>query len=243
MTTVRDLLSDIKATLGLGIDDAEWSDGSIVYNIGMAVDLLKHQELARQMRANDQERNMTHVSTFTVPLLTDPAYERRYFAMPGPVYNLPNNGGIEYIAYFRLGLPPNCPPQVARVQYSPTSWRELPMLYADPIQAPSPERPRYIRTPTVTWLFGQDTQIATIEVGLYLSFSPITTIDIDADLDISPDMLFNVRRMVLQQGNWLMLQPHERLLNDGRANNVGQPPRPTPPIMSVNDPATTTPSL
>lgn len=239
LNTIRDLLEDVKATLGLGIDDAEWDDGSIIYNIGVAYDKIKGQDLKRGSRSGESASDMTDVSTFLVPLLTDTTYNRRYFQMPGPAFDVPVNGGIEYLAYYRPDIPPNCPPEVARVQYQATTWRELALLYADPLQKPSPERPRFIRAPNQTWVFGQSPQVTQVELGLYLSFSPLDSIDLDAQLNLPVHRVFDLRRMVLAQGNWLMLQPQERLLNDGRANNIGEPVRPSPPQISVKDPILT----
>jgi len=235
MPTIADFMADIKETLGLNIDDAEWSDGALAYNIGLAIDHVKVQDLNRSSRRGDEVANMSEVSRFVVPLSTDDTYGMRYFDMPGPVYDLPHNGGIDHIAYYRLGLPANCPPQVARVQYSPTTWKLLPLIQHDPLQRPSEERPRYIRERNKTWVIGQSPQITSVQMGLYLSFPPLSNIDINEEINLAPQLLFNVRRMVLQSGNWLMLQPQERLLNDGRANNVGTETRPTPPIMSIND--------
>ena len=235
--TIRDLMSDIKATLGLGIDDAEWSDGPLLYNIGLAIDKLQQQHIARQMSRGQYNTLTNEVSTFTVPVQTDTTYNRRYFTLPGPIYDLPFNGGIDYIAYFRNDIDINCTPQVALVQYEPMSWREFALLKEDPLQAPSPQYPRYIRSSdNNVYLFGQDPMITSVEVGLYLSFPELPTVNIDDKIPLPPALVFDLRRILLQMGNWLMLQPHERLLNDGRANNVGERVQPAPPLMSINNP-------
>lgn len=236
MNTIRDLLEDVKATLGLNIDDAEWAEGAILYNIGLAYDKIKGQDLRRHLSTGARPGEMSDVSTFKVPVLTDPVYERQYFEMPGPLFDLPDNGGIAYMAYYRIGLPPNCPPEVARTRFYPTTWDELSLLYGDPLQAPNEDRPRYIRAPERTWLFGLSQLIEEVEVGLYLGFPDLDSINPNTELNLPAHRVFDLRRMVLAQGNWLMLQPQERLLNDGRANDVGQRPQPTPPAMSVNDP-------
>lgn len=237
MPTIADFMADIKATLGLGIDDAEWSDGALAYNVGLCIDKLKQQDLSRQGRSGDEVRNQSELSTFLVPVLDDTAMARRYFELPGVVYDLPHDGGIGFIAYVRTDIPQNCPPQVARVQYSPTTWQELRLLYGDKIQQPSQARPRYIRTRGRVYVFGQDPDISQLEVGLFLTFPPLTDIDIDQEIPLPAHLLEPLRRMVLQAGNWLMLQPQERYLNDGRANNVGATVPQAPRLISVNDPS------
>jgi len=236
MPTIRDFMSDIKATLGLGIDDAEWSDGALAYNVGLNIDLLKKQYLDRRMSRGDDRSVSQEISTFLLPIADETETGRRYFTMPAPVFELAHGGGIAFISYVRTDLPVNCAPQVARVQYSPTTWQELMLIEADPIQRPSKPRPRYIRgSRQRTYLFGQDADIQTLEVGLYLTFPPLTEVDIDQDIPLPAHLIEPLRRMTLQQGNWLMLQPQERLLNDGRANNVGERVPQAPRLISVND--------
>jgi hypothetical protein len=169
MPTIRDFMSDIKATLGLGIDDAEWSDGALAYNVGLNIDLLKKQYLDRRMSRGDDRSVSQEISTFLLPIADETETGRRYFTMPAPVFELAHGGGIAFISYVRTDLPVNCAPQVARVQYSPTTWQELMLIEVDPIQRPSKPRPRYIRgSRQRTYLFGQDADIQTLEVGLYL---------------------------------------------------------------------------
>jgi hypothetical protein len=228
--------------LGEGIDDAVWSDLAIEYNIRLAANKLKKQTLQKMYAKNDMKGAVDFVTSAPYTLAFDATLEYRYATKPTDVFDLPQGSGINYISYYRPGLPQNCPPQVAKVQFYSTTWRELPMLYADPVQAPGERRPRYIVENDRVFIFGVNPLVTQVQMGLYLALDP-NGIDDTEDLKMSPEALFDLRRMMLTVANWTLLSPTERLQNDGRDRAVGEL-RPTPPpqILSVNDPVLTTPN-
>lgn len=234
--TIGELVDDVQVALGEVHDDALLPEGLIMYYVGLATNKLAAQIATKQIRRNDFKGLMGFVSTMVVPTQLDTTLTRRYIDTP-PVLDLPNGRGIDFIAYYRNDLLENCPPQVARVQFNATSWRELPLLYSDPITKPSAQRPYFIDGPERISLFGMQPQVTSVEVGLITTFAAD---DPEADIPLPPDALFDLRRMVLMAANWSLLAPNERRLNDGADFPVGmQKPQPPPP-MSVNDPLVTT---
>lgn len=239
---IGDFIDEIKLALGETIDDAMLDDGAIAYHTGLGINKLRKRFANRMVRGNDARGLMDFVSTFApITLETDATLGYRYFTMPGEIYDLPNGRGIDYISYYKNDLPWNCPPQVARAQFDATTWREFRMLYADPIEAPSPERPRYIQDPSRCYVFGVQPQVLTVQVGLVLAFDPLSIVDLDETIPLPPEAMYDLRRLVLGAGNWILLQPNERLSNDGRDFPVGQQKPQTQVPISVNDPIIVTP--
>jgi hypothetical protein len=239
--TVGDFRDEIKLALGENIDDAIWSDLAIEYNIRLAANKLKKQALTKMYRANDMKSAVDMVSTVVLTLALDPNTDYRYVTPPTESFDLPQGQGINYASYYRLGLPPNCPPQVARAQFSITTWRELMLIYSDPLQRPSPQRPRFIPGDKRVYVFGVDPQITQIQMGLYLALDT-DSIDPTDVIALPPETMFDLRRIVLMTGNWILLTPNERLQNDGRDVAINAPKQAAPQIVSVNDPILTTPS-
>jgi len=241
--TVKQFIAEIQVALGENVDDAILNEPWLLTLTGYAVNLVLEQEITRTLRRGDQIQAVRNVMRFeNVPVIDDAVNNRRYVELPDKVYDLPGGRGIDFVAYYRANQQPGCSPLVARVQFDATTWRELALLYAskDPIRMPSPERPRYIPSDgNRLYLFGMDMMQKRVELGLIIAFDPMNGVDLNGELPISPESIFNVRRLVLSMANWILMQPQERLLNDGRDTDLGAPKPQAPPIMSVNDPILT----
>ena len=238
--TIGDFRDELKLALGETIDDAIWSDLAIEYNIRLAANKLKKQTLSKDHAKNDQRGIIDMVSTVVLDLQFDATLEYRFVDLPGETFNLPNGLGINYASYYLLGMPANCPPRVAKAQFWITTWRELPLLYADPLQAPSAERPRFIPTDDQVYFFGINPLVTKVQMGLILAMDPNSTDETD-EIRLPASMMFDLRRIMLQTANWTLMQPGERYANDGLDMKPGQPKPPPPPAISVNDPVLTTP--
>lgn len=238
--TIADFRDELKLALGETIDDAIWSDLAIEYNTRLAVNKLMKQVLSKKHAANDMRSIVDMVSTVVLDLQFDATLEYRYIDLPGETFNLPNGLGINYASYYRLGLPANCPPQVAKAQFWITTWRELPLLSDDPLQAPSAQRPRFIPTEDQVYFFGINPLITQVQMGLVMAMDPVGLDDTE-EIRLPAESMFDLRRMMLQTGNWVLMQPAERYTNEGTDFLPGQPKPPPPPAISVNDPVLTTP--
>lgn len=238
MPTVQFYINEIRSALGAVVDDTILSDYEIAQMIGYALDKMRDQTQTKAIARGDAS-SVVGMTTLTVgDVAFDPTYEYYYTTMPGPVYSLPGGSGIDFMAYYRIGLPPNCPPQVARARFYPTTWNELMLLQSDPMMRPSPENPRYIDEDQRIWLFGISPQITKVQMGLRLAFNSLGIKPGDP-LTLQPEALFDLRRLVLSMGNWVLLQPNERLLNDGRFKNLGEQTPPPRDPASINDPLIT----
>ena len=77
--------------------------------------------------------------------------------------------------------------------------------------------------------------IKSVEVGLYLTVGDLENLDPDAEANIPADMVYLVKRHLLDLERWVLLTPQQRLTNDGRDFKEGQQPFQPPPAVSVND--------
>lgn len=238
--TIADFRDELKVALGEVIDDAIWSDLAIEYNIRLAANKLKKQTISKMYAQNDMRGLMDMVTTVILDLSTDTTLKYRETDLPSEVFDLPNGGGINYAAYYRPDLPANCPPQVAKAQFWPTTWRELPLIQEDPLQRPCETRPRYIPEQGRVFFFGMNPLVKKVQMGLVLALDADSE-NPDDVIQLPAERMFDLRRIMLQTGNWVLLQPGERFTNEGADFKPGQPKPPPPPAVSVNDPVLTTP--
>jgi hypothetical protein len=245
MPTYNDLSADILSTAGYTHDDAKRSKNSILFNIGIAIDRLKRERLEKGLR-NTGSRGLTQMlTTFLIPVNYESTLNGRgYFDLPGQVYDIQQNGGIDYIVYNRAS---GCKDNLVGKHFSLTSPSAVDGLYHSVMQRPRPELPYYYRgryndgTTLYTdrvWLMGIASALQSVEVGLYLTVGDILIKDPDEEIDLPPDMVLLVKNMVLSLERWAMAVPEESLKNDGRDRPVGWSARSLPPTtVSVNAPS------
>ena len=65
-------------------------------------------------------------------------------------------------------------------------------------------------------------------------------VDPDDPADIPADMVYLIKRHMLDMERWILLTPQQRLQNDGRDFKPGEQPLQPPQMVSVNDPTLTT---
>jgi hypothetical protein len=244
--TYADITDDLIATLGQGIDDAVLDPAWVMHNVIICADRLKKQRLEKELRSGQGSRGSTdQLTKFLVPVSQETYLnDRNYFSLPSEIYDIKLNGGIEYIVYHRDG---GCKDNLVGRHFTLSTPSEIDTLNGSFMQRPSETYPYYFRsrlndgTSVYTdrvWLIGVTPQIESVEVGLYLTLGNIEDNDPDEEVDLPADMIYLLKRMVMDVSRWKLLTPQEQLKNDGR--HYDQQPFQPPQGTSINDPVNNT---
>ena len=242
--TYGDFIDDILATLGHTHDDAIRHRAAVAYNMALVIDRIKRRRIEKELRSGMGGRGVSdQATTYIVPIQSETYLNgRNYFTLPGNVYDIRVNGGLEYVTYANNS---NCDRALVGKRFTLAAPSEMDMLQGHGIQRPDPANPYYYRARLKTsselyddrvWVAGPGATVGYLEVGLYLTVGDLETIDPDAEMDLPADMLYLVKRAMLDLERWLLLVPQQRLSNDGRDFKVGQQPLQPPQGISVNDP-------
>jgi hypothetical protein len=248
--TYNELAQDIETTLSMDHDDALRSRPAILYNVLLAVNKLKDQQLTKQVKAGDARAASSMTSTFIVPVVhrdvpdnSTSDWDACYFDLPTSVYSLPNDRGVVFVRYLQNDIDHGCPPAVARVPFSSSTLASVSALYGSKWQAPNPSRPYYARgreqdgnsIKDRVYVFGVRKTVKHLLVGLYAA-PDFTTFNPDDPVDLPDELFFTLKKMVLDMEAWLLQIPQERLKNDGRDFEPNQQIR-VSRLQSVNDPS------
>ena len=238
MATRRQFALDIMNQLGYDHDDAARSLVAVMYNVNVCADKLLADSTKRDLSLGDQLSSQEDMSIWTVDLLTDVNRGMRYFDLPGSVYSLPNGRGIQAIRYYRLGLPDNCPPQIARVEYRQVSLSWLTSIWNARWQYVDASQPVFARARAGSadrvYVLGQDEAITQLEAQLYLAMPALVDLDPDEEMPFPANRMHTLKRMVIELERWALMVPQQRLKNDGRDFEPGQVVR-TEPLVGRND--------
>lgn len=244
MITYDALADDILSTLGFNHDDATRSREAVLFNIQMSINRLRRLRLEKELATSGDIGSTDSVTTYIVPLFREQFLnDRTYFVSPSSLLDIKQNGGVAYIAYHRES---GCQDNLFGLKFEQTSQSEVDILAGNPWTKPREAAPYYFRgrvnvggtlhTDRV-WLVGVSPLIQSVEVGLYMAVDisdPLA--DPEQPIDLPDDMIYLVKRMVLDLERFALLVPQERLSNDGRDFKVGQQPLQPPQNVSVNDP-------
>lgn len=231
MMTLRDISNDVLVSLRQINDDKRIQPAHVVYWILVLGNKLKSQHIAKRSSG-------LFLTTFSnVPVKSVAASTqneiagRKFFVLPRNIYDYHMDKGIEYISYVSPGGV-GCPPRYTRHTFTRTTVKESEWLYMSKETQPSPKQPFFHVSGDHVYLLGiEKVPVKELEMGLYITFDPITTIDIDAAFDFPEELISQLKREVLDLGRFLLMVPQERL-NDG--NNTITPNQvPTQKLVSV----------
>lgn len=247
--TWGDIVEDVLITCGYNHDDALRNVPNGMFSLGMILDRLKKQRIEKDLMSGFGSKGSTYSVTIfnNVPVTLEPGLNNRaYFNLPSDVYDIQMNGGIEYITYNRTS---GCQDNLVGRHFTLTSPAEVDNLAGSAMQAPSEYTPYYFRaryrngTTTFAdrvWLIGISPLVKTVEIGIYMTLGPIEQLNPDDPADIPADMVYLIKRHMLDMERWILLTPQQRLQNDGRDFKPGEQPLQPPQMVSVNDPTLTT---
>jgi len=232
-TTLRTIIDDIETDLKQIIDDQSITKAQIAYwciAVGNNI-------LSKHIPKHDTG---AFLSTFIVPVTyfqsnnnPNQAKNRKYFELPGSIFDFDKDGGIDFVAYYNQDEKLGDLPEFTRVQFSRTKISEMENLVSD-FEKPTPENPYFYRVHRYVYLLGVEcVPIKEVEVGLFMTIDPVQKIDIDAPFDFPEELIEVLKRRVLDLGRFSLLLPQERA-NDG-ANVVPSSQVPTNKLVSVAD--------
>lgn len=232
--TLRHICYDLQTDLKQNTDDRELPIAKIAFYVLMVANRLKAQHI-------DKIDSGAFIHTFAdVPVLRsavnngDIIKGRPYIELPKSIYDLDKDGGVKYIGY-NVDNGNECHgPRYARIGFTRTeAGRKLERLYYSKYETPSPKNPYWYRIGNLIYLLGiENTTIDKVEIAIFSTFDPITTIDIDAPFDFPEELIEVLKRKVLDLGRFILMIPSERV-NDGDNNPNGNVP--TQKLISVND--------
>jgi len=223
--TIRYVVYNLLNSLKQIYDDASLTPFKVFFWVMTLADQLRYQHIVKSGTG-------AFVYKFDVVVEIDPVTGRNFFTLPSGIYDMENDGAVQYITYapgVDLSLP-----LFASVSFTRTSPEKAARLYFREDEKPKPENPYFYRQNEKIFLLGvEEINLTSLEVGLITSLNPADlTIDIDTPLDLPAHLLPILERRILDLGRFAMAIPSD-LQNDGAAwesKNL-----PTQKLVSVND--------
>ncbi len=188
-----------------------------------------YEDIVRRMRdpglLEFLDRDTFRVRIFPVPAQSDQKIALEFTPI------LPFDGGLAWVRYHRTNLPAHCPPDIAGRPFNHTTIGALSNLYNLAYKRPEPQRPYVARDRYRVYVFGVNDLVTKLHVGLFCTLPDMADMDPDAELPLPPDVIYDIRRMVIDSARLSLLIP-ERLQNDGA--DIKEPVR-TEKQVSIND--------
>ena len=233
-TLLRHIVDDIAQDLRQISDDKDIAKSQVAYWVILIGNRLRAQHSGkRDSGAFLTTFDNVPIQTATVSSVNE-IKGRKFFILPNTIYDYDKDGAIEYISYCLDFEAPNCPPPFTNVQFSRTTPGKSRRLYFSKYELPKPSNPYFYRVHDHIYLLGIEcVDIKSIEIGIYTTLDPVTSIDLDTPFDFPDELLIVLKRQVLDLGRFALLIPQERI-NDGSESNPTQGV-PTNKIVSVNE--------
>lgn len=235
-TILRYVVDDISKDLKQVSDDKKIEKSQVAYWVLMVGNRLKSQHIEK--RSSGQFlHTYVNIPVEKVPSSTNPntVQGRKRITLPTPIYDFNMDRGIEYIAYW-IEDEADCdiPPEFTNLTFTRTTIKESARLYMDKYEEPSPKNPYFYRSGEYIYFLGiEKVNVKAVEIGIYSTLDPLTTIDLDAPFDFPEELINVLKRQVLDLGRFVLQVPEERK-NDGVSTTQGEN-IPTQKLISVND--------
>ena len=234
-TPIRHIVNDLMVDLRQTFDDQRITEAQVAYWVTIIGNRLKAQHIEKRSSG-------AFLTTFAeIPVqVSDITGDnlvryRKYFDLPDCIFDFNNDKGIDYISYSVEEELPDMPAPLTQVNFSRTTPGSLKGIYANKYTSPDTKTPYFYRSGQRVYLLGIECiDVDSVEVGLYLTLSPITEIDMDAVFEFPEELILVLKKHVLDMGRFALLMTKERV-NDG--DDMSTPSEvPTNKITSVNDP-------
>lgn len=234
MVTIRTLANDFIAGFKQTNPEKEVSFAQAVFWILTIGDQLKSQHI-------DKTNSKSFVHIFPeVPIESetvaakDDVPGRKFITLPATIYNFYNDNGIDYIAYGHDSDVCGRPGYTFNT-FTRTTPSEAKRLYMRRRENPSVEQPYFLPVGDgKVYVLGlEESDIDTLEVGLFTSFDPLTSVDVDAPFDFPEHLKQILIRQLYDLGRFVMLIPNDFRLNAVPENS--NPDLSTQKLISVNN--------
>lgn len=229
--SLRDVVNGLLTDLQQVIKDSKISPVSVAYWVTMLGDRLKSQHIVKR----DTQQFLTIFPDITVQTATDNSVKnavkgRKYITIPASFYSLDFDKGIDFVSYYNDD--PDCRPEFTYMQMTRTRAQEVYQLYENRHEKPSLKNPYWYIAGNIMAFPGiENTPVNRIEMGIYTTFDPVNTVDIDAPFEFPQELMPILQKQVIDLGRFVMMIPKERV-SDGDNEVVGVP---TQKLVSVND--------
>ena len=233
---LRNIIDDISKDLKQTFDDRTVEKTQIGYWVLLIANRLRSQHIKKM------DSGMFKTTFVDVPIqivtTSDEKNEipnRKHIRLPQQIYDFDKDKGIIYIAYYRSKDDPQCDPRFTQVVFNRTTPEAAHRLYKNPYERPSIGSPYFYVIGDFVYFLGLEcSNVKNIEICLYTTLDPITTIDIDSKFEFPEELLNVLKRQVLDLGRFALMIPEERINNGIDGRNTAQVP--SEKLISVNDP-------
>ena len=231
METLRTVWYDIKRDLKQNKDDLEIPDAQGMYWTLMVADRLRMQHIVKRSSG-------AFVTTFVLDVETDVVFtNRRYVFLPKAIYDIDMDAGIQSLCYYG---PSSTSPEFQRIELFRTTPTDSRRRNMSAYQKSTPEHPYFWRENSRLYLDGVHPDLPKIEAKLLTTLPTLKEVDAenlaDQPLDFPSELMYPLKRAIIDMGRFALALPGEYLINDGtnrkQAQTVGEPGK----TQSVNDP-------
>lgn len=233
-TTIRTIANDLLTSFRQTNPEKKITLVQAVYWVSHLVNLLKSQHIKKRSSGR-------YLNVFpAVPILTASSSSkniiagRKYIELPAGIFDFDKDDGINYISY----------PQESDIKGVPgftdntftrTTVAESKRLFLNRFEEPSLGQPYFYVVNSNVYFLGLESFMGDhLEMGLYTTVDPLSTIDIDAPLEFPDELVHVLIRQVYDLGRFAMLIPKD-FDNDSVPDTPGDPVAGQRTV-SVNDP-------
>jgi hypothetical protein len=230
MESLRTIWQDIQLDLKQLSDDLEISDAQGLFWVLIAADRLRMQHIEKRSSG-------AFLRTFVVTVAADPTFtQRRRMELPKSIYDFDGDRGIESITYFDATA---TRPEFQRVTFSRTTPARSRTRNMSEYQRAKSSHPYFWREEEWIYLDGIGAAVTQVEVKLFCTLPTIREVDAEALADepfnFPSELLYVLKRHVLEYGRFSLSIPGQELVNDGSNRNQGQTLGKPEKTTSVND--------
>lgn len=217
---IDETLTVIKQTF----DDRNVSRAQCAYMYIVCANQLKGQHIAKRSSG----AFLTAFKAIPVQVIDG----RKTIELPGLIFDYDKDEGVDYLAYMSNG-DPHCPPRFTKVMFERTTPSQSSWLYLNKYTEPSASNPFFYREMNNLVLLGlEKVPIKYLELGAYMTIDPLTEIDIDAPFEFPQELLYTLKRMVLDLVRFNFAFPSKNGENTGD-DDAAQAN--VPKVISVNE--------
>ncbi len=233
-TLLRHIVDDISTDLKQIVDDKLVQSSQVAFWVTMVGNRLKSQHIGkRDTGAFLTVFDEVAVTTTSVSSKNE-VKNRQFIKLPQCIYDYDKDGGIEYISYSLEKDMPGCPPAFANTTFTRTTPSLSERIYYNKYEKPSPRNPYFYRVHDHIYFLGiEKVDIQKVEIGIYTSLDPLTSVDLDKEFDFPDELIIILKRQVLDLGRFALLMPSDNV-NDG-TNKIDAGSVPSRKIISVNE--------
>jgi hypothetical protein len=171
----------------------------------------------------------TYLSIFDqIKIQTDSNNNRKYIEPPVDILELDYDNGIEFIGYDIINDTECKKPEFADATFNRTSLSDIPRLYYNPHETPSPKNVFFYIVGSRIYFVGlENVNVKYLEGGFVGAINPNTLTSFDTKIELDSRLMETLITQVISLGYFALRVPKDRK-NDGTETEIQQPVK-TPP--------------